>query len=275
MRLSGVCETFLRGGSKMWLFAIAFVFLTVPFFSGLAQEDSSRAGSTNIEQPSSVLVETWLSSDYVDVLRRTRSPKKAIESMGSYKTCIDVYRAETKLKWISQNFHEHVYEFECDLDEYSGQREIAFQSSYDTAEVVAHGTMLSADTLLLEYRDRLATWSGKYVKASPSLEVFVNNLLLAGSYLNQVGDTCVFHESGVASWRQESFRYEVYLDYVFSYPDGFWCPDVWSPFGWQPYCHFQWKKGKLYIYDTYKTIPDGEYAIPYKEPLLILTPVKK
>jgi hypothetical protein len=261
----------------MRLFAAVVGLLVLPFMSALAQGDSSRSESADAQQPNNGPTETWLSSDYVDGLRRTRSPHGAMGSMrpGSGEPCINVYQSETKWRWVSENFHERLYEFECDLDEYPGQREITFRSSYDTAEIVAHGTLLSADTLLLEYRDRLAVWSGKYVKANPSLEVFVNNLLLAGKYLNQEGDTCVFEESGVASWRFESFRYEIYLDCVFSYPDGFWIPDVWTPFGWQPYCHFQWKGKKLYIYDTYKTIPDGEYAIPYKEPLLILTPVKK
>jgi hypothetical protein len=259
----------------MRLFAAVVGLLVLPFMSALAQGDSSRPGSTNIEQPNSLLVETWLLSDYVDVLRKTRSPMMACDAAEGRDFAIDVSESETGWEWSFYNIHEGKGGFECGLGQYPGRNEIEFRSGGDTEEIVGHGTLLHADTLMLEYWGKRGDWTGRYVKAKPNLEAFVNGLLLSGNYVNQEGVSCVFEDSGVANWGYVPFKYEVTLDCMFSrdlFCLPYQCDDA---FGWFPYYHFEWKKDKLYVFDTYNIYPGGEGATPYKEPLLILTPVKK
>jgi len=250
----------------IWIAAVAIVGLGATYFARNRPAD----GAT---EDTGIWVETWLSMDYVDVLRRTLSPMTANDSADVPR--MDVYKSETAWNWYCGDFHEGGgCNMTCNLDEYPGHREIAFRSEWAQGEIVARGIMTHADTLLLESHDTDLPLTGKYVKATPNLEAFVNGLLLSGKYVSQYDDTCVFDDSGVAKWGNVAFEYEVVLDPiiacdVFCLPQG--CRDV---FGWLPYYHFEWKKDKLYICDTYG-VPTCDSLTSYKEPLLILTPVRK
>ncbi len=215
--------------------------------------------------------ETWLLSEYVDLLKKTRSPEKAFNSIKDKYFVIELYRHDSNWWWQFSNFHEGGLSAHCDTSAYPGKSIIAFMDSSFSIK----GTLSDPNTITLDYYSEGDSWKNKFVKATPSLKEFVNNILISGKYLNQNGDTCIFQPDGIARWGySKPFKFEIELDFIFAYPDGFFLPFHQEVYGREEYFHFKWRDAKLYIFETYMVYPEGEGATVYKDPLLILTPVR-
>jgi hypothetical protein len=221
--------------------------------------------------------EIWLLSAYVDVLRATKSPRKAFEAVNSNFPAVEIEVFKERDRWIWQpsNFHEGMEGLECAISEFPGTGDLKLVSTYGSHSVGALGRLIGDDTLEMTFSANPKSGMHKYVRIRPNLEAFVNNLLLSGHYLNQDSIECSFDGNGVANWGDEPFRYMVLLDCMGDIPDGFILPYRSDVFGFSPFYSFKWNDGKLYIYQGYNIHPSSEGATAYNEPLLVLTQVKR
>lgn len=159
------------------------------------------------------LVGTWINVQYIDVLRKTKSPKRAIIERTSFR----IERKADNYGWMQiYSFNEGVYR------KLEGLKPSGDRNSY----IVLHDAMkFWLDTWTISEDGQSLVWSYRPQGGSPTNEKeydkasfirigmteveFVNRVVLVGEYRDGKDQLYEFSTNGIAKWPGDVFRYEV------------------------------------------------------------------
>ncbi|MDP2982182.1 MAG: hypothetical protein Q8O92_02485 [Candidatus Latescibacter sp.] len=222
------------------------------------------------------LLGDWLNKTYVDSLRKTLSPRASVK--GIYYTAIRFTKIHEGFKWIIDfNFHEGLpYTIDslkvAGTDTYSlifNKEEVSGRETMDDRIVFPDG---SFDDLSWVFTDKGKEQRIRFIRVRPSMEKFVNRIVLAGTYTDTSGRRFLFTDDSEAKWPNKTFIYEIGLDCVLAHCDHFSIPAEKDTKGAKFYA-YERKNDKLYLYNTvflYDVIMEPEGS-----PLYVLTRKRK
>jgi hypothetical protein len=209
----------------------------------------------------------YLSTEYIEELRRTRSPLKA----GGRRGGLELVRVRREGKqFVVQpiiNFHEGGSEFAINSD---GSIARAPEPSITGLSNVS-ATVLDDHTIRLGYGDfKPAT----YVCVDDAA-TYVSKAVLAGRYKDEQGRRYNFQEDGWAVFPERKFEFEIGLDHVLNDYDYFMDAGhdkkhllwrVWA---------YKWNRNTLQIFKTRGEDEEGGFEeIVGRKPLFVLHPVR-
>jgi hypothetical protein len=155
----------------------------------------------------------YLSVDYIDVLRQTRSPITACEKSDFRQYIRLGYSATDKQFYFRAmgNFHEGIEGITTDLS-----LNIVIDH---LAETPARLKALSRSEFAIAVDGKMHSY--RYVG---SLKQFIAKNTIAGKYKDNEGNLYTFTEEGLATFPDRSFQYEVATDLIFGFDQFFEMP---------------------------------------------------
>jgi hypothetical protein len=239
--------------------AIAVV-MTFVVASFLGCNSRNRQAHTDSSQTLVQLLEgEYLSADYIEELKKTRSPLKA--SRGGMEL-VQVRRDGTKFVLDPiVNFHEGDSEFVITQDG-------SFAASQEPNVSNVSATVLNDHTIRFGYGElKPATYT--YVKDATA---YASNAVLVGKYKDEHGRRYDFQEDGWAVFPDRRFQFEVGLDHVFDSYDYFLdAGKDKKKLPWATWV-FRWNRDVLQIFRTKEV--DGFDVIADSRPYLVLHPIR-
>ena len=112
----------------------------------------------------------------------------------------------------------------------------------------------------------------KQIGLEPTIDEYVNKIVIAGTYTDEKGQNYTFEEPGLAVWPEKTFKYVVGLDCFWTRREF----DYIEIFGekyekiYPMQYGFEWKDNRLLIYEIQNVYHDTTKRAD--EPLYILTP---
>ena len=225
----------------------------------------------------------WINKEYIERLKATKSPLQAKD--GITYTSFTIAKENYSYKWLQiYNFHEGVW---FNVTGFKPTPEpIMYQIIYEPIyerepvkrETYIDTLYISEQNLLNElewaFTQKYGKQKGKelhipFVRIEPTIQDYVNSIVLAGKYTDENGQAFTFSSTGEANWIDTSFKYFVSLDTYMHLNlqfDSFYDDDKRIMY------HFKWLNNKLFIYETYIYPPGMEFKKPRDEPLYILIP---
>ena len=224
------------------------------------------------------LLGDWLNRDYVEALKKTRSP---LESLKMRYSAMTFTKKARWYEWmVVVNFHEAGRFNNIDGLHHSGTADnytLEFNKNQYGRTIPENDRIVYPDGSL----DALAWLSiidGKeqriqFVRVKPTMEAYVNQVVLAGEYTDTTGRKIVFTDNCKAIWPDETFTYVLGLDHVLTKCDYLYITEP----GAKKYLAyaFEWKDSKLLIYNVVRPTEGFEAMYPAREPVYVLTPAKK
>jgi hypothetical protein len=241
------------------------------FFAGcllLVLAGSAGAQATKVTLDS--LVGDWLNRDYVEALNKTKSPLASLTSRYSHMT---FYKRGQSYGWVVVQGFDSVER----ANMIDGLKPTGEPGTYAFiySPVQRESTGIGNDRIVYPdgSPDTIA-WIGdgrvRFVRVRPSMELYVNHVVLAGDYTDAKGRKFRFTDDCRAEWPDTTFTYRIGLGYALVRCDYLWIPAEKN----RPLA-FEWKDGKLLVYDVIRPTPGFEAMHPSGAPLHVLTPVKK
>jgi hypothetical protein len=245
---------------------VLVILLVIPAIASLmgcntANRQPLTKSSRNAVQP---IEGEYLSTEYIEELRRSRSPLKAGSTIDELKlVLVERHGKQFQLMPII-NFHEGDSGFVLDLD-----GSIA-PSPEPRATPVSNvsATVLDDHTIRFGYSNfKPATYV--CVKEAAA---YVSKAVLVGRYQDEQGRKYEFQEDGWAVFPDRRFEYEIGLDHVLEHFDYFMDAGhdrkhlPWRVWG------FKWKRNTLEVFRTKEE--DGIDEIDDSHPFLLLHPVR-
>lgn len=227
----------------------------------------------------------WLNSVYIDVLKMTKSPLKAFNSIGDeipYFAAREIIGKNYELMLI-EDFHEGVPVI-VDGAEYDSTKNLYFflfaDQPFETLEIFEYEAFRhDEDTLVFinEYDEsrnfhkfhRIAHFE-KGIQED--LEIYVNKIALAGKYQDQAGKIIQFTDDQLFKAGSREREYSIGLDFLFTDFDYIYFPaDPENGLKRKTFA-YMWSDDKLYIYKA----AENEYGDLKKiePPLYVLTPME-
>ena len=234
-----------------------------------------QAGKVTMES----LLGDWLNKNYVASLKKTKSPLKSWK--GIYHTSLRFTKEPTGYEWVVEfNFHEGLT---YNID---GLRPTSVPNTYMLVFNGDQDSMRETENDRIVYPDGSSdalswvfTLEGKeqriqFIRVKPSMEAYVNRVVLAGNYTDISGRSFVFTDACEAKWPDKTFTYTIGLDCVLAHCDYFSIPAEKDGNRYLEYA-FERKQGKLYLYSVHFAAEAPDFLVRDKKPLHVLTPKRK
>lgn len=216
---------------------------------------SRRPGRVHVED----LEGTWIARDYLERLRRSRSPHATARSATG--VAIKIRKEGSSYPILITDFQKEILNFVVDLqpDGKPGSYRLTLANEEQPRSSPEEPTYLylrgerNADGVFQALSIAEPNFARKrfltYLRLSEPLEIFVNRAVLAGSYEDAEGRFYGFNDSGEAFLPDRSFQYEVSLD-----PGAAACELILSNHGLEPQgkerIGFEWKGAQLRLYQV-------------------------
>jgi hypothetical protein len=210
----------------------------------------------------------WLDAAYVERLVASRSPAQAADGG---VTAIVVKRHQEGYRWLEvYGFHESTEVALENLKPMDSRGFYELVPEREDAEVwsgKAHLEMpepVTGETTVHEFTlHRPGQPPSAFIRAEPSMDAFVNRVVLAGHYVDILGRDVTFDPAGRASWLGGGFPYRIHLDTALGTCDSFTAglDTEAQDFG------FVWRGITLALY----VLPEGNISGCEGYPSLILT----
>ncbi len=244
---------------------------------------TSRAEEITLNQ----LQGEWLNKQYVEELNRTKSPVKAydIDRNTNYTAFYIVKKDSAYLNWDqSWGYHEGASLRITGLQLTSEPN--TYKITYH--EYQTHGRRTDNDRFFIHdnkpvneivwifyprYGSKKEEQRITFVRIEPSIEEFINIVVIAGRYTDEKGRKFEFKQSGHAIWPNKSFKYVVELD-------RYWTNGKFDAFNvlgekiknFYPMRYgLEWRDKKLLVFKIASVIGDG-IVVREEKPLFILAP---
>jgi hypothetical protein len=200
----------------------------------LSADDTSKINSVPVRAPSEgkptleQIQGDWLNKRFMEALVQSRSPNKSYIDEGTGYTAFFIKKIDSLLfRWDQAwGFHEGAFLRIKGLE--STTELNTYRILYDNYQT--HGGITDNDHFIIEnslpvkeitwtFVDRYDSKKERkidFVRVEPSLDEFVNRVVIAGTYKDIDGCIFTFKESGEAIWPGKSFKYTIGLDRFWS-----------------------------------------------------------
>jgi len=221
------------------------------FVSGLSAHVALGQGGPKSKKPSVTLFPgDYLRGDYLEKLRRTRSPKRS--EVDDAPQLIIVQRGTTGIT-LSLIYYFHEGEDTLAMGQDGSLQAELYGGQKITGNVIdAHHFRLIDATK----PPQIYTFVG-------DAERYAASVALVGRYADDRGRTYIFGRDGWATFPDQKFRFIIGIDHVLTPYDYFWVP----PAPTKKEYAFKWVAGKLQIFVIHGKFPDD---VLEKQPFAVL-----
>jgi hypothetical protein len=242
------------------------IWLVVALVLLVARASEAQEGSNEISFLDS-LQGDWLNQTYIENLIRTRSPR---ESVGGLTTAFKIQKVDSLFYWTQIfDFHESLSLEILRIESMAQKNTYLIEHDGQTPETRDLFTFQhpkSVDELAWIHQQGEKKETQIFLRSKLGLEQYINQIALAGDYVDAMGRRFIFHKSGEAQWPDRSFKYNIVLDGEGLNCDCFTIADEkeWKGYG------FRWTRNRLMIFDLTR----GETLDCGNDPVLILNTQK-
>lgn len=221
----------------------------------------------------------WLASDYLETLRTVRLPHLAERSRSPL--VIKIQKEGLSYPIVRTDFKKavllRVIDLQPDIEKDNYRLALAERdnepiSQRDVTYLPFRGVKnASGQFEALAFADPVFT-KRKYrdfVRVGDALATKVNEIVLAGDYVDEQGRSYKFGANGEAAFPESKFSYEISLAAAGANCDYFEAPDDKAPGGKRPY-GYTWKAGKLHLFEATGDKPSRVRCA--SKPFAVLTP---
>jgi hypothetical protein len=212
------------------------------------------AGVARAQENTAVLEQilgNWLEQGYVETLVKTRSPLQALKTAhqkGIHSVALRLEKDAEGYVWAATgDFHEGI---PYSVDGLRSLGKNTYEPILTKRNMEETGNRIvfpdgSKDALAWMFASGGKQHRLRFFRIN---DRFVNQAVLAGAYTDQGGRVFVFDGVDKAVWPDKSFAYTICLDTGFTQTDCIFVPEEKVGNRYRTYV-FEWKEGKLYIYD--------------------------
>jgi hypothetical protein len=228
------------------------------------------------------LLGDWLFKGYVGTLKKTKSPWEAIKPIlqnQSRYTALRFTKESGGYEWlVIINFHEGLtYNIDGIRPTGTNTYALVYDKEQDSGRETENDRIVypdgSSDALSWVFTLEGKEQRIQFIRVKPSMEAYVNRVVLVGNYTDISGRSFVFTDACEAKWPGKTFTYEIGLDHIFPECDYIYVPAERDGTKLRAYA-FEWKNGKLLVYNV-RYSNDADVMHPSGDPLYVLTPKRK
>jgi hypothetical protein len=229
------------------------------------------------------LLGDWMSRTYQSSIERTRSPLLASRIFSHQKSIryavLSCEKDSGRIIWgATSNFHEGVrYRIDgLKPADAPNTYVLVFNKEQDTPRETENDRIVfpdgSSDALTWVF-DAGMKRRINFGRVKPSLDAYVNHMVIAGTYTDPSGKLFEFTDGFEAKWPDKTFKYTIGMDCVLTDCDYIIVPAEMDGTQYRVY-GYEWKQGKLYLYKAGHP-GGGDHIKRNTGPLYVLTPKPK